>query len=124
MGSYVNNHLGTGEALVYETKNHWIIFFSFWSLFTLFLAPIIAMITNEFALTNKRVIVKEGFISRRSLEIPISKVESVSVDQGILGRILGYGSLHIRGTGGTNEHFHNISRPLEFRRQFQELAHG
>lgn len=122
MGNYVNSHLGTGEHVVYETSNHWMIFVSIWSLLTIFIGPIVAMFTNEFAITNRRVIVKEGLLSRRSLEMGIPKVESVAVNQSILGRILGYGTLHIRGTGGTNEHFHNIANPMEFRKQFQELA--
>jgi uncharacterized membrane protein YdbT with pleckstrin-like domain len=122
MGNYVNSHLGTGEQVVYETRNHWMIFASLRSLLTLFIGPILEMATNEFAITNKRVIVKEGLISRRSLEMGIPKVESVAVDQSIMGRILGYGTLHIRGTGGTNEHFHRIANPMAFRKHFQELA--
>ena len=51
-----------------------------------------------------------------------SKIESVNVDQSVMGRILGYGSITIVGTGGTRETFHNISSPLEFRKAFQELC--
>ncbi len=122
MGNYVNSHLTPGERVIYETRNHWIIFISVWSVLTLFIRPLIAIITNEFALTNKRVIIKEGLISCRSLEIAISKVESVAVDQSIMGRILGYGTLVVRGTGGTNEPFYRISNAMTFRRKFQELA--
>lgn len=124
MGQYVNSNLGQGEQVIFETKNHWIIFISLRSIFTLFIGPIIELASNEFALTNKRVIVKEGIISRRSLEIPLSKVESIAVNQSILGRILGYGTLVVRGTGGTNEPFYKVSNPMLFRERFQSLSVG
>lgn len=74
----------------------------------------------EFAVTNKRVILKTGFIQKDSAEIFLAKIESVGVDQTILGRLLGYGSVIIRGTGGSQQPFADLSRPLEFRRQIQE----
>ena len=77
---------------------------------------------DEFAVTNKRVIVKTGLISRRTLEMNLSKIESVNVDQSIMGRILGYGTITIIGTGGTRESFPKIANPLLFRKKFQELS--
>ena len=77
---------------------------------------------DEFAVTNKRVIVKTGLISRRTLEMNLSKIESVNVDQSIMGRILGYGTITIIGTGGTRESFPKIAEPLLFRKKFQELS--
>ena len=74
----------------------------------------------EFAVTNKRVIFKTGVVQRRTTELFLSKIESVGADQTILGRMLGYGSIILRGTGGSTEPFMNIDRPLEFRRQIQE----
>jgi uncharacterized membrane protein YdbT with pleckstrin-like domain len=61
-------------------------------------------------------------ISRRTLEINLNKVETVNVDQSVLGRILGYGTIRIVGTGGTNEVFENIAHPIEFRKKFLELS--
>lgn len=122
MGTYVNNNLIRGEAVEYETTYHWIIFFSLRALLSLFIAPLIDKLIDEFAITNKRVIIKTGLISRRTIELNLSKIESVNVDQSILGRILGYGSLQIVGTGGTKEIFPNIQRPLTFRKKFQELC--
>jgi uncharacterized membrane protein YdbT with pleckstrin-like domain len=52
-----------------------------------------------------------------------SKIESVNVDQSILGRILGYGTIRIVGSGGTKEVFPNISKPLLFRKKFQEMSY-
>ena len=80
----------------------------------------IARRTSEFAVTNKRVILKTGFIHNKTAEMFLAKIESVGVDQTIIGRIFGYGSIELRGTGGSLEPFENISRPLEFRRQIQE----
>jgi uncharacterized membrane protein YdbT with pleckstrin-like domain len=80
--------------------------------------------TSEFAVTNKRVIIKRGLVRRHTLELLLSKVESIGVDQGIAGRIFGYGSIVVIGTGGTRETFDNISQPLEFRKQVQAYVAG
>jgi uncharacterized membrane protein YdbT with pleckstrin-like domain len=74
----------------------------------------------EFAVTNKRVILKTGFIQKYTAEMFLHKIESVGVDQSILGRVLGYGAIVIRGTGGSLEPFTTIQAPLEFRRRIQE----
>lgn len=73
--------------------------------------------SSEFAITNKRVIIKVGTMQRHTLEVLLQRVEGVGVDQGVLGSMLGYGSITISGTGGTKEGFHHIADPLEFRRQ-------
>ena len=121
MGKYVQSTLTTGENVVYEAKLHWIIFVSLRAIFTLWIAPLIDWYTCEFAITNKRIIIKVGFISRRTIEMNLAKIESVTVDQGILGRILGYGNITVIGTGGTREPFHRIRSPLDFRKAFHQL---
>jgi uncharacterized membrane protein YdbT with pleckstrin-like domain len=85
----------------------------------LLVPPWIRSISSEFAVTNKRVLVKVGLVRRHSLELLLQKVEGIGVDQGILGRILGYGTITVSGTGGTREAFRMIASPLEFRRQVQ-----
>jgi len=75
--------------------------------------------TSEFAVTNKRVVIKVGWLRRRTVETMLSKVEGINVDKSLLGRLLGYGSIIITGTGGTQEPFRNIGSPFEFRRQVQ-----
>jgi uncharacterized membrane protein YdbT with pleckstrin-like domain len=122
MGRYVNNNLINDEKVEYETHLHWKIFISLKALFTLFIAPYIQLKTSEFAITNKRVIVKTGFISRKILEMNLNKVETVNVEQSIWGRMLGFGTIIIVGTGGTKEVFDDIYSPLKFRRKFQELS--
>lgn len=85
----------------------------------LFVYRLIEFKTSEFAVTSKRVLIKRGFIRRHSLEILLAKVESIGVDQSPLGRLLGFGTIVVSGTGGTKERFKNISRPLEFRKNIQ-----
>lgn len=75
---------------------------------------------TEMVVTNKRVLAKVGVLTHRSTEIMLAKVESVIVDQGLLGRILGYGTVVVRGTGGTPEPFQRIANPVELRRQVQQ----
>lgn len=122
MGNYVENNLIKGESVAFETTYHWIIFLHWRSLLTLFIQPALARWSDEFAITNHRIIVKTGLISRRTLEMNLNKVETVNVDQSIVGRMLGYGTIRIVGTGGTNEIFENIAQPIEFRKKFLELS--
>ncbi len=76
--------------------------------------------TSEFAITNRRVIVKVGFIRTNSLEILLGKIESIQVNQSVLGRIFGFGSISVRGTGGTLDPFDRIDAPMVFRTKAQE----
>jgi len=124
MGRYVNSILVRGEHVVYETELHWRIYFTFRAISSLWISPIIRQATSEFVITNKRVIVKVGLIRRKTLEMNLQKIESVNVEQSIMGRILGYGTVTIVGTGGTKESFTDIKRPLMFRRKFQEFSLG
>ena len=71
--------------------------------------------TTELAVTDHRVIYKSGLLSRHTIEMNRDKVESVDVDQSLLGRILGYGTVIVRGTGGRLEPIRNIGDPLRFR---------
>lgn len=122
MGSYVDNNLIRDEQVVYETKYHWKIYFTLRGIFTLFIAPALSRWADEFVITNKRIICKTGLFSRRTLEMNLNKIESVNVDQGIMGRMLGYGTITIIGTGGTRESFPDIAQPVEFRKRFQEVS--
>jgi uncharacterized membrane protein YdbT with pleckstrin-like domain len=122
MSKYVENNLIAGEKIEYKTTYHWVIFFSLRALFTLFIAPIIDRATDEFTITNKRVVIKTGLVSRKTVELNLTKIESVNVDQTIMGRIFGFGTITIIGIGGTREAFVNIRKPLEFRKKFQELC--
>lgn len=72
-------------------------------------------ITTELAITDRRIIYKTGLIARHTIEMNRRQVESVDVDQRILGRIIGYGTIIVRGTGGSLEPMRNIADPLTFR---------
>jgi len=146
--SYLDDHLLAGERIVYRARVHWSIFATailvialgivlaivlgvyqpaYWYAgaalagigLLLAIAPAIHYASSEFAVTDKRVVAKLGFIERESLETLLSKIEAIGVDQGIVGRMLGYGTITITGTGGTEESFPRIADPLEFRRQIQ-----
>lgn len=141
---YVDQNLMPGEQIIHRAQFHWVMFLRpgiigllgilfllpsssrFLGFFFLLIAILggigtfITYTTSEFAVTNKRVVVKVGLIRRISLELLLSKVESIGVNQGILGRMLGYGTIEVRGTGSTKERIPNIVNPLAFRRQVQE----
>jgi len=82
-------------------------------------AGLIKKSATEVAVSNKRVLIKTGLISRKTIEVTLSKVESVGVDESALGRMLGYGDVIVRGTGGTTESFSRIANPEELSRQVQ-----
>jgi len=152
--SYVENNLLPNEQVTYWAKLHWIIycwpivfllaavavavgivalgFHGGWIASAVlaaialisFLPPWVDSLSSEFAVTNKRVLIKVGLLRRHSLELLLQKVEGIGVDQTLTGRILGYGTITVTGTGGTRESFQRISRPLEFRRQVQASLSG
>ena len=74
---------------------------------------------TEITVTSRRVLIKTGIVRRYTKEVLLSKVESISVDESMFARALGFGDLTIHGTGGTPETFDRIARPHAFRRQVQ-----
>jgi uncharacterized membrane protein YdbT with pleckstrin-like domain len=70
---------------------------------------------TEISVTTHRVIYKTGFIRRHTVEMNMDKVETVDVDQSILGRLLGFGTIRVRGTGQSIESLRQISHPIELR---------
>jgi len=88
------------------------------------LRAMIVMLSTEFAVTNRRVIAKTGFIRRHTLEMLLSKIESVSVNQNVLGRILNFGTVIITGTGGTKENFKGIFDPIQVRKKIDQIIEG
>jgi membrane protein YdbS with pleckstrin-like domain len=89
-----------------------------------FLPAFISYKTSEFTVTDKRLIVKTGFIRRQTHEVFISKLESISVDQGLLGRMFNAGTIITSGTGGSKQKFSNVANPLELRSAIQEIQAG
>jgi uncharacterized membrane protein YdbT with pleckstrin-like domain len=132
MASYVDSNLMSGETVLYQSR------VSLWSLSGLILLGVLLLVigiglifliwayisykTTEFAVTDKRIIAKTGLVSRNTVEMFLDKVESLNVTQTVLGRILDYGTVTIRGTGSTSEPIKNISGPLNLRKHFMEAA--
>jgi uncharacterized membrane protein YdbT with pleckstrin-like domain len=119
-GAYFNNNLISSEQVFYRTTYHSKFFYNLKSLLTLFISPLFARYSDEFAITNIRIIMKTGLIARRTLELNLSKVESVLVCQSVFGRILGFGDVIFIETGETRETFIDIRKSSEFRNKFQE----
>jgi uncharacterized membrane protein YdbT with pleckstrin-like domain len=86
----------------------------------MFLWGLIRIGASEFAVTNKRVIVKVGLFNRHSTETLLRQVEGITVDQGIVGRIFNYGTIVIEGTGSDRTPYSGIAAPLQFRLAVQE----
>ncbi len=76
--------------------------------------------SSVMAVTDRRVLIKMGVFNQRSVELVLSKIEGIAVDQTFLGRLLGFGTVVITGTGGTHESFDLIRNPMEFRKKVQE----
>lgn len=132
MGSYIQNTLIKDEKIIYEGKvSVWgmlpLIIVGFLLLFVagigliFWLAAFIQYKTTELAFTNKRVIAKFGFISRRTVELNLVKVESMQVNQSLFGRLFNYGTLIVSGAGNPQAPIPNIDNPMAFRRAFMEF---
>ena len=131
MASYIESSLGRSERIVYKAQVSWLS--QFWGIvfgilllmwvigILLIVSAVLNVMTTELALTNKRVIAKFGFVRRQTIELNINRIESISVNQGFWGRIFNYGSIVVRGTGGSHAPIPYIARPMEFRQQFNDF---
>ncbi|HZP35149.1 MAG TPA: PH domain-containing protein [Methylomirabilota bacterium] len=84
----------------------------------------VELMTSEFAVTTSRLILKVGLISRYTTELLLSKVESIGIQQGLIGRMLGFGDLIVTGTGGAREVFRRVRDPIGFRNRVQQASLG
>lgn len=132
MANYVDSTLQENERVIHRG------YISLWSLLPHFLIgflliffymiglliiayAIIKYKTTELAITDRRIIAKFGWISRSTIELNINKVESIQVQQTILGRIFNFGTLIISGAGNPQAPIPNISNPMEFRQVFMGM---
>jgi len=131
--SYIDKMLTDGEQVIYQA------YLSMWSQFVLVLVGIVFLpvfgvglllllwmwlkcITTEISIMNKRIISKVGIFNRSTMELRLDKIESIKVDQRIMGRILNFGSITIAGTGGDKTPLESIADPLQFQKQFMSVA--
>jgi len=82
----------------------------------------IELFTSEFAVTTTRLIFKVGIVARYTMELLLGKVESIGVQQKLLGRLLNYGDLVVTGTGGAREIFTRVHDPIGFRNHVQQAS--
>ncbi len=148
--SYIDSHLLPGEVVLFRTHLHWKVYLlplcgtailaagAAWILMStaphtlaiipgalallILVGPWLKRRTSEFAVTNKRVVVKLGVFSTRSLELLLPKVEAITVEQTLAGRLFRYGEIIVTGSGGTNERFQGIQAPLAFRQAVQAAS--
>jgi len=141
---YIDNNLLAGEEVVYRAKLHPIIFAPGTAvvllgiIIALSYSQIIGLVVgvigvlmgaaelvrynySEFAVTNRRVIAKFGAFNRSSLELQLNRVEGIDVHQTVFGQFFDYGTIGVRGIGGTEELFPSVATPLEFRKHVQEM---
>ena len=140
----VEENLMAGERIVARTRLHWVVFLQpgIWLFLGLSLlaggrdtlgagaaccvlallsgvAALIRFTSCGFAVTERRVLARAGFLANTKREILLSKVESTWFHQGVLGRVLDYGTVVVGGTGGSKHPCRHISAPQEFRRRLQ-----
>jgi uncharacterized membrane protein YdbT with pleckstrin-like domain len=148
--SYIDGNLLSGEHVVFRTRLHWkmlvgpllfalatllpvawVLVQGMWNPLILIapglgllvlLAAIVRRQSSDFAVTNKRVMMKVGVFSTRSVELLLSKIEAIAVHQTLGGRLWGYGDIVVTGSGGTEERFSNIQAPLDLRRAVQSVT--
>lgn len=143
--SYIDNNLLQGEKILYRTKKHLIIFLApvFWTLaiaiFYLhpqpminkfaFIPTIIAAIYwcnqllmyyfSEFAITNIRIMMREGFFFRHTNDTRLAAIANITVNQSLLGQALDYGTVFINSFGGESDPFREIDSPVKFQKLLQ-----
>lgn len=123
--SYIENTLGQGERIVAKAHFHWWYSFKAWAALILlgwcligiviFFSLMIRKWTTEIGVTTHRFVEKEGLFSLKTFEVALPNIEGVRVTQNLWGRLLGFGSLRIEGTGVDHVDLPNIAQPFAFR---------
>ena len=128
---FIERTLPENEEIELPITFHWThLFFAWLSLFFLgwiligifiFIARYIEKWTTERALTNKRLIIKRGLISRKTEEISCNRIEEVNLSQTVIQRILGSGDILIRGVGAGEIFLRNIDDPISVQKKINQL---
>ena len=112
--SYINKTLVENEKVIslFSIHKFFYVVPFIMSLLIIGIPLLLKLVFTEYGLTNNRIITKTGIISRSTEEMKLSKIETVEIKQGILGRILGYGNVVISGTGSSNVIIAKVSNPI------------
>jgi uncharacterized membrane protein YdbT with pleckstrin-like domain len=132
--SYIEESLSEGEKVVQLFRLHWTarLWLVLWIVLivptfgiTLLLAIYewLRLRTLEYGVTNKRVVLKKGIISRQTEEMKIGSIETVEIDQGVLGRMLGYGDVKVTGRGISDVVFKRMDDPMAVKRHIESVSH-
>ena len=148
--SYISDNLIPNEQVLYRTRLHWKIFVPavlllflcvpvivvaidgglnpYLSL-SLLVVPLFALLSayltwqfSEFGVADKCVLIKTGIVGRHTFETLLTKVENIVAEQSLWGRLFGYGTIYVTGTGSTKETFPGIDAPLEFCKHIEAAA--
>ena len=126
--AYIDESLSAGEEISELFEQHWIVRIPMvlWLMlgitFPIAIYEYLRVRHTELGLTNKRVIRKTGIISRKSDEMKLTSIETVEIDQGILGRILGYGNIHVSGRGISDVVLHDVRDPMAVKRAIESVS--
>jgi uncharacterized membrane protein YdbT with pleckstrin-like domain len=127
--SYIADSLSEGEKIVAVFRQHWVtrLWLVLWILLLITL-PIalyewLRLRSMEHGVTNKRVIFKQGIVSRHTEEMKLGSIETVEIDQGVWGRILGFGDIRVTGKGISDVIFRRIDDPMEVKRRIEGVSH-
>lgn len=131
--SYIEQSLSSGEKVEGLFRLHWfarlpMVMWLILGLVTFGLTWLIAIYEYlrirflEQGVTNKRVILKKGIISRKTEEMKLKSIETVEIDQGIFGRIFGFGTVTVTGRGVSSVIFHGIDDPMSVKRQIESIS--
>ena len=132
--AYIDESLSTGEEVAAHFQLHWVarIPLALWlllGLVTFGLTWLIAVYEYlrlrhvEQGVTNKRVIFKTNTNSRKSADKKRTRIETVEIKQGVLGRMLGYGDIWITGRGTSDVVFRTVDDPMAVKRAIENISH-
>jgi len=127
--AYIDESLSAGEEIAALFELHWVtrIPMVLWLLllvtFPFAIYEYLRLRHTEQGVTNKRVVFKTGIISRKSEEMKLASIETVEIDQGILGRILGYGNVKVTGRGESDVLFRLVDDPMAVKRAIESISH-
>lgn len=141
---YIAKSLGSNEVLIMLARFHWLFYLRAWLILALTLGTtlyfltayrslplavialafsiyaartfLVPLLTTEIGVTSQRLILKRGLLERHTSEMELWAIEALNLDQGVLGRIFGYGHINVQGTGDDSLLLPDIAHPLEFRR--------